>query len=228
MRWARCGEGISWWENRSVGSIRFIPGPGWKTEYQPPRLGPHAIPAPRRPRTLEDSKPGARGQRWAAVALLPRGLDQGRRRARSRLAREPEACGPRIASGTQSWRGWRTKAPAPSLRLKWGISIHHPPARFLIRVRARGAHIGGGGSRGGTGRDARRPGQRARARGGEERRELRWRLRRREGEGWVLDSGGGEGRGGRGDGKRGRRGRGLGEPRKTTTREKLVFLHFTN
>lgn len=24
------------------------------------------------------------------------------------------------------------------------------------------------------------------------------------------------------------RGRGLGEPRKTTTREKLVFLHFTN
>lgn len=42
----------------------------------------------------------------------------------------------------------------------------------------------------------------------------------------ALDSSGrGRGREGR---EGGGKGRGLAEPRKTTTREKLVFLHFTN
>lgn len=167
MRWARCREGISWWENRSVGSIRFIPGPGWKTEYHPPRLGPHAIPSPRRPRTLEDSKPGARGQRWAAVAWLPRGLDQGRRRARSRHAREPEACGPRIASGTQSWGVGGPKRQLPPFG--WSgtaASITRPRASWSGSARAARTLAGAGHVEVRGGMRAGRDRGRARARGG--------------------------------------------------------------
>lgn len=123
--------------------------------------------------------------------------------------------------------GWTPKAPVPSLLLEPDSSIHHPPARFLIRVRARGAHIGGGGSRGGTGRGARvaeTGDARAGEPWGEERRELWWRLRRGEGEGWDLDSGAGEGSGGKGGWEARREGEGPRRAQKNDNARKISIF----
>lgn len=133
---------------------------------------------------------------------------------------------PQLLSRNPSW-GAEEHKPLLAPPARVASSIHHAtPARFLIRVRARGFPIGRIAARGARGRDAQGHGERAGA--GEERRELR--RGQQEGEGQAFDSGGRGRRGGRGggDGKRGERGRGLGERRKTTPREKLVFLHFTN
>lgn len=187
-----------------------------KTEYHP-RLGPHAIPSPRRPRTLEDSSLGPEVSAGPRPHGCPRGLDQGRREASvPACERTRKPVGPELPAGLKA--GGLEDQRQLLLRLKWDSSIHHPPARSWS-VRARRAHwrgrdhveVRGGCAPAGT--------ESARARGGGAAR-TSWRPRRREGRG-KLEGGGGEGRGGRGDGKR-QEGE-ASRAQKTTTREKWYF-----
>ena len=158
-------------------------------------LGPSALPSPGGPRTL-----GGPPEAWldwrSALSRgdqLPRGL--GQTWAGTGLERTRSLTGPNFSAGTQVGGPEEPKLASPTLKAS---SIHHAsPARFLIRVRARGFPIGRIAARGARGRGAQGHGERARA--GEERRGLR-RRRRREGEGQSFDSGGRGGRRGRGGG----------------------------
>lgn len=158
---------------------------------------------------------------------LPRGLclpqtDVGRKRARQ----DPQPNGPQLLSPNPSWGA---EAPKPLLTppARVEIRIHHAPACFLIRVRARRSSIGRVAARGARGGARKAAGS---ARAGRGRSGANFGGDGGRGKGRRLTAGGGAGAGDGvgGPGKRGERGRGLSERRKTTPREKLVFLHFTN
>lgn len=147
----------------------------------------------------------------------------GRKRARQ----DPQPNRPRLLSPNPTWGA---EAPKPLLTPPARVEshIHHAPACFLIRVCARRSSIGPVAARGARG-GARRTAGSARAGRGRSGANFGG-DGGRGGKGRHLTAGGGAGAedGVGGPGKRGERGRGLSERRKTTPREKLVFLHFTN
>lgn len=181
------GKGIGW-RKRVCSSQSLYSGARIEATIFP-RAQPYSLPqAASNPGGRQARLGWAGGQRWAAVSRYPEAQARSRACTGHGLAiREDLKPGGSPNSQRDSKLGGLGDQRANSLPPDGTRQQHpSPPARFLIRVRARGAPIGGGGSRAGTGRAE------------------RWRGRGRSGANFGGIGGGGRGRGGRltaGEGK---------------------------